>query len=61
MQPDSCQSSHEMFNPFNMSPCLWDIVRQNCPQEEIGELKMIIGDSLVEEACDLYTEVRNIK
>ena len=63
MQATSCPRIREAEQPncesFKLLPCLWDKVQQNCPQEETHELKKIIGDSLVEESCDLYTEVRH--
>ena len=42
---------------FELSQTTWDIIQDNCPEREASEVKRVLGQSLVEEACDLYAEV----
>ena len=42
---------------FELQPPLWELVSQLCPEKEAGEVRRILGHSLVEQACDLYEEV----
>ena len=42
---------------FELQIPLWELVSQLCPEKEAGEVRRILGHSLVEQACDLYEEV----
>lgn len=44
---------------FELQPPLWELISQLCPEKETGEVRRILGHSLVEQACDLYEEVSN--
>lgn len=55
------ETRSEEYEVFRLSPSVWALVQQNCPEEEASEMKRIIGDSLIEESCDLYSEVRSPK
>ena len=36
---------------------MWKLILSICPAREVGEVRKVMGDSLVEQACDLYEEV----
>ena len=55
--PEAKYSSCEDFETLELSPSVWKLVQQNCPEEEAFEVKRIVGESLIEESCDLYSEV----
>ncbi|XP_070563795.1 coiled-coil domain-containing protein 24-like [Ptychodera flava] len=42
---------------FEPPPSLWKLVQENVAQEERGEIREILGDSLVEQSLELHTEV----
>ena len=42
---------------FKPQPSTWDLILQYCPPNEIGEVKELLGISLVEQAIDLHVEV----
>ena len=42
---------------FELSPSVWKLILSICPAREVGEVRKVMGDSLVEQACDLYEEV----
>lgn len=42
---------------FELSPSVWKLILSICPAREVGEVRKVMGDSLVEQACDLFEEV----
>ena len=38
----------------------WDLIVQYCPQNEVDEVKELLGSSLVEQAVDLHGEVSHV-
>lgn len=42
---------------FELQPSTWGLILQFCPESEAGEVKRLLGHSLVEQAGDLYEEV----
>ena len=42
---------------FELPPSVWELIKNLCPEKESNELKRMLGQSLIEEACDLLTEV----
>lgn len=55
--PEARDDSCEDLETFELTPSVWKLVQQSCPEEEASEVKRIIGVSLIEESCDLYAEV----
>ena len=53
------RSSSTLSEAFELPPSIWDIIQSCCPANEASEVKRVIGQSLIEEACDLYSEVIN--
>lgn len=41
---------------FELPPSVWELIKNLCPEKESNELKRMLGQSLIEEACDLLTE-----
>lgn len=39
------------------SASLWDTVTAQCSLTELSEIKRVIGESLIEQTCELHTEV----
>lgn len=42
---------------FESLPSTWELILQHCPENEVEEVKRILGTSLVEQAVDLHEEV----
>ena len=42
---------------FELQVSVWECLRELCPEKELGEVKRILGHSLVEQTKDLYEEV----
>jgi hypothetical protein len=38
-------------------PSIWELVLLHCPENEVEEVKRVLGFSLVEQAADLHCEV----
>lgn len=38
-------------------PSTWELILEYCPENEVEEVKRILGTSLVEQAADLHDEV----
>lgn len=55
---DSGRTSSVMSELFELPATTWTVIQSCCPEKEANEVKRVIGHSLVEEACDLHTEVR---
>lgn len=53
------RSSSALSEAFELPPSIWEVIQSCCPANEASEIKRVIGQSLIEEACDLYSEVIN--
>lgn len=53
------RSSSALSEAFELPPSIWEVIQNCCPANEASEVKRVIGQSLIEEACDLYSEVIN--
>ncbi len=42
---------------FEASSSVWELILQHCPENEVEEIKRILGTSLIEQAIDLHDEV----
>ena len=42
---------------FELQPSVWKLILSLCPAREVGEVRKVLGDALVEQACDLHEEV----
>ena len=51
------QEAECRLKTFELSPSVWKLILSICPAREVGEVRKVLGDSLVEQACDLYEEV----
>ena len=49
--------SEGILKGFELQPSVWKLILSLCPAREVGEVRKVLGDSLVEQACDLYEEV----
>ena len=45
------------YGPNKPRASTWEMIRENCPENEIEEVKRILGTSLVEQTVDLSNEV----
>lgn len=43
------------------SASLWDTVTAQCSLTELSEIKRIIGESLIEQTCELHTEAISLR
>lgn len=41
-------------------PYTWELIVQHCPENEMEEVKRILGTSLIEQAGDLHDEVSSV-
>ena len=58
---DGSRCSSVTSETFELPATTWTVIQSCCPQREANEVKRVVGDSLIEEACDLHTEVSNHK
>lgn len=49
-----------MSEAFELPATTWKIIQSCCPDKEANEMKRVIGQSLLEEARDLHSEVSPI-
>lgn len=49
--------SEGILKAFELQPSVWKLILSLCPSREVGEVRKVLGDSLVEQACDLHEEV----
>lgn len=54
---DSSRCSSVNSDAFELPASTWMVIQSCCPQKEANEVKRAVGQSLIEEACDLHTEV----
>ena len=54
MLSDSADNSFEVFE---LCLSVWDLILSHCPEKEVGEVRRVLGASLVEQASDLREEV----
>lgn len=52
-------NSEGILKAFELQPSVWKLILSLCPAKEVGEVRKVLGDSLVEQACDLHEEVGN--
>ena len=52
------EDSESSLKAFELPPSVWKLILSMCPAREVGEVRKVLGDSLVEQACDLREEVR---
>ena len=43
---------------FELQPSMWKLITRSCPPEEQEEVQRVLGYAIVEQACELYEEVR---
>ncbi|XP_003385160.1 PREDICTED: uncharacterized protein LOC100636571 isoform X2 [Amphimedon queenslandica] len=53
---DNSRCSSVNSDAFELPASTWMVIQSCCPQKEANEVKRAIGQSLIEEACDLHTE-----
>ena len=46
--------------PFEPRPLLWQLILEHLEEPEIEEIKLILGESLIDETLDLHGEVWNL-
>ena len=51
------RSSSVASEALELPPPVWEVIQQFCPSKEALEVKRILGDSIIEEAGDLHSEV----
>ena len=51
---ESLDKEEKVFESF---PSTWELVLDHCPENEVEEVKRILGTSLIEQAADLHDEV----
>lgn len=51
------EDSDCQLKAFELSPSVWKLMLTICPPREVDEVKKVLGESLVEQACDLHEEV----
>ena len=43
---------------FQVRPLLWDHILGQLEEQEVAEIKCLLGESLIEDTCELQREVR---
>ena len=51
------EDSEGILKAFELQPSVWKLILSLCPAREVEEVRKVLGDSLVEHACDLHEEV----
>lgn len=46
-----------LVEPFQAFPSTWELILQHCPENEVEEVKIMLGTSLIEQTIDLHNEV----
>ena len=42
---------------FELPPSVWKLILSFCPDREASEVRKVLGESLIEQTCDLHEEV----
>ena len=51
------EDSESNLKAFELPPSVWELILSVCPAREVGEVRKALGESLVEQTCDLHEEV----
>ena len=54
MLSDAADGSYEVFE---LCLSVWTLILSHCPEKEVGEVRRILGASLIEQVSDLREEV----
>ena len=54
------EDSERSLKAFELPSSVWKLILSMCPSREVDEVRKVLGESLVEQACDLHEEVRRL-
>lgn len=52
-------SPEQAVEAFELCLSVWNLILSYCPEKEVGEVKRLLGTSLIEQTCDLREEVQH--